>query len=61
MAVNLAFALHKFLGKKVGIFDADIHGPSIPTMLKKERATLEAHESDPKTILPVEYEGVKVI
>jgi Mrp family chromosome partitioning ATPase len=60
VAVNLAYSLHKYLGKKVGIFDADIHGPSIPTMLKKERATLEALENDPKTIIPIEYEGVKV-
>jgi Mrp family chromosome partitioning ATPase len=60
VSVNLAFALHKYMGKKVGIFDADIHGPSIPTMLKKERATLEAAENNPSIIIPIEYEGVKV-
>ena len=39
IAVNLAYGL-AFLGKKVGILDIDIHGPSIAKMLGIEGRTL---------------------
>ncbi len=35
VAINLAFALQK-LGNKVGLYDADIYGPSVPTLIAKE-------------------------
>ncbi len=47
--VNIAYGL-AFAGKKVGIIDVDIHGPSIAKMMGIEGKNLQA---DPKTGRPV--------
>lgn len=44
-AVNLAYTLAQ-MGAKVGIFDADVYGPSLPLMVSPERPVLEM---DPET------------
>lgn len=43
VAINLAFSLLK-QGHKVGIFDADVYGPSLPTLINRESAVLHAPE-----------------
>ena len=59
VAVNLAVALSR-LGYKVGLADADVYGPSVPTMTGTEGAVPEAISEDGKEIiLPVEKYGVK--
>jgi len=58
VAVNIAVALG-LEGKKVGILDADFHGPSIPTLLHLNGKSLKSGENG---IEPIDFvEGVKVM
>ncbi|MBN1282570.1 MAG: Mrp/NBP35 family ATP-binding protein [Proteobacteria bacterium] len=57
VAVNLAMALMQS-GKRVGLLDVDIHGPSIPTMLGIEGEQI--HGSD-EGMVPVEIGEMKVM
>lgn len=56
VSTNLAIALAR-LGHKVGIIDADIYGPSQPTLL----GTSERPEAKEKQLIPVEAQGVKLL
>lgn len=58
-AVNLAYTLTQ-MGAKVGIFDADVYGPSLPTMISPEIRVLQM-DPETKAITPVEYAGVKAV
>lgn len=61
VSVNLALALAK-QGAQVGIIDADIHGPSIPTMLGIRGKRPEVRMIKEKHyIVPLEVEGIKVL
>jgi ATP-binding protein involved in chromosome partitioning len=58
---NLAIALAG-LGYKVGLLDADIHGPSMPKMFGVEDARPYMDEVDGKQMIaPVEKYGVKLL
>ncbi len=54
VAVNIALALRK-LGAKVGLMDADLYGPSIPTMLGLKGERPKVHDKDGVSkIIPLE-------
>lgn len=57
VATNLALALRR-LGSRVGLLDADIYGPSLPTMLG-----IEGHPTskDGKRIQPLQRFGIKLM
>jgi Mrp family chromosome partitioning ATPase len=57
VAVNLAVAL-MMSGRRVGLLDIDIHGPSIPTMLGLEGYRLGGSDGE---IAPADVDGLKVI
>jgi len=57
VAVNLAVTLAE-KGAQVGLLDADIYGPNIPTMMGVDRL---GGVTENKKILPAENHGVKVI
>ena len=57
VAVTIAVAL-QMAGKRVGLLDIDIHGPSIPTMLGLDGQTLQGGANG---LLPVDLDGLKVM
>lgn len=61
VSVNLAYTLKK-AGYKVGLMDADLYGPSIPTMLglQGRKPKVEVLYGKHK-IIPIEHEGVPIM
>jgi Mrp family chromosome partitioning ATPase len=58
VSVNLAFTLRN-KGYKVGILDADIYGPSLPTMTRPDTESAKLYQDN--RLVPLEYEGVKLL
>ncbi|MDA1354234.1 MAG: P-loop NTPase [bacterium] len=56
VAVNLAFALQQS-GARVGLFDADVYGPSLPTMVHVEDAPVIRGDM----VQPLMFEGVRMM
>ncbi len=61
VSVNLALSLHK-RGYKVGLMDADLYGPSIPTMLNLHgvKPAIQEVYGNPK-LIPIEQYGIHTI
>ncbi|MCL6742085.1 Mrp/NBP35 family ATP-binding protein [Sphingomonas sp. RB56-2] len=56
LTTNLAISLAR-MGRKVGIVDADIYGPSQPTLL----GTNEKPHAENDKLVPIEVQGVKLL
>ena len=57
-AVNLALSLHRY-GLRVGLLDADVYGPSLPTLLRPEDPQL--FQNAEGLIRPLDAHGLKVL
>ncbi len=57
-AVNLAYSLQKF-GGRVGIFDADVYGPSLPTLVSP--ADRQVYQNPDGSIHPLEFHDAKLM
>ena len=61
VAANLAIALAQ-KGYRVGLLDADIHGPSMPKMFHTEECRPVSVEENGRTLIePIEQYGVKML
>jgi ATP-binding protein involved in chromosome partitioning len=61
VSANLALALHQ-LGAKVGLLDADIHGPSVPMMFGVHDETPDMRDVNGKQLMvPIERHGIKLL
>lgn len=61
VAVNLATSL-ALEGARVGLMDADVYGPNIPTMMGvTEKPTIENHPELGERFIPPSAQGVKVM
>lgn len=61
VSANLALALHE-LGAKVGLLDADIHGPSVPIMFGVHDETPDMRDVNGKQLMvPIERHGIKLL
>jgi ATP-binding protein involved in chromosome partitioning len=56
LSANLAVAMAR-MGRKVGLIDADIYGPSQPTLF----GTTEKPRAEKEKLIPVEVQGVKLL
>ncbi len=60
LSAALALALHG-MGAKVGLLDADIYGPSVPTIFGVSESPQMYMKGDKQIMIPIEAKGLKLL
>jgi len=60
VAINLAYELAR-IGGRVGLLDLDVHGPSLPVLVKPEDPAVRRSPVGSNMVLPIEHDGVKLM
>jgi ATP-binding protein involved in chromosome partitioning len=60
LSATLALAL-KETGAKVGLLDADIYGPSIPTLFNVHQSPVMVEKEGKSWMIPIESHGIKLL
>lgn len=60
VAANLALALRR-RGRRVGVLDSDIYGPSLPVVLGVEDGRERVEVTEDRIIIPLEVHGLHVV
>lgn len=59
IAAHMAVELSGRGGQRVGLVDADIHGPSVPALFNLQKAAVYVNEK--KQLIPIERDGLKIM
>ena len=60
IATNLAFELAR-MGGRVGLLDVDVHGPSLPVLVKPDDSAVRRSPLGKGMVYPINHQGVRMM